>query len=207
MFLNPTNLNFRWVIPFKPYLQSNVNELEQWSVNHNMKLNPKKCSVMTVSFMRTTLPVVSIGDQIINQTDCVKLLGVNIQSDLKWSTQINVMMKKANARLHMLRVLTKFRLPLDDLVQVYISYIRPVHPSGTLVHPPPKFHKLSAFRNARVAWLWDLDIQRMRMLSNSVTCLLWVTAWESLSEIHEKPHWCRLEIQTLASPNMWRISL
>ena len=114
--------------PSPSNIQSSVSNLQEWTVDNNMKLNHKKCSVMTVTFMREPPPppVIQIDGHDISQVDCVKLLGVFIQKDLKWTSHVNEIVKKANMRLHMLRVLTKFRLPLDDLVLIYCSYIRPV---------------------------------------------------------------------------------
>ena len=36
------------------------------------------------------------------------------------------MLKKANGRLHMLRLLKKFNIPVDDLFTVYSGYVRPL---------------------------------------------------------------------------------
>ena len=55
-----------------------------------------------------------------------KLLGVMVQNDLKWNCHVNDIVKRASMRLHMLRILKGFRLPVCDLVSVYCSYVRPV---------------------------------------------------------------------------------
>ena len=54
------------------------------------------------------------------------LLGIIIQSDLKWSKQVQSMTKKANSRIHMLRVLKRHGLPRQDLMTIYTSFVRPV---------------------------------------------------------------------------------
>ena len=65
-------------------------------------------------------------DEILQETDCVKILGLHISSDLKWGLQVNEILKRANGRLHMLKILKKFGLPLADLITVYVGYIRPL---------------------------------------------------------------------------------
>ena len=56
----------------------------------------------------------------------MKILGVYLQADLKWNSQVSSMLKKANKRMHILRSLIPFRLPNDDLLLIYKGYIRPL---------------------------------------------------------------------------------
>ena len=109
-------------------IQNSVNELDIWTTNNNMKLNPKKCVVMNFSFMRTRIisPKITIGNHELNEVVVFKLLGVMVQNDLKWNCHVNDIVKRASMRLHMLRILKGFRLPVCDLVSVYCSYVRPV---------------------------------------------------------------------------------
>jgi hypothetical protein len=55
-----------------------------------------------------------------------KILGLHLSSDLKWDLQVNEILKRANGRLYMLKVLRKFGLSLADLITVYVGYIRPL---------------------------------------------------------------------------------
>ena len=65
-------------------------------------------------------------DTTIAQCTVVKLLGVYIQSDLKWQTHVNSMIKRANSCLFMLRKLKYHYLNTSDLVSIYISFVRPI---------------------------------------------------------------------------------
>ena len=56
----------------------------------------------------------------------VKLLGVIIQNDLKWEAHISDIEKRANAKLYMLRSLVKYGLSREDLIAIFIGYIRPI---------------------------------------------------------------------------------
>jgi len=56
----------------------------------------------------------------------VKLLGITIQNDLKWDAHIKDIEKRASAKLYMLRSLVKYGLPMEDLITVFIGYIRPL---------------------------------------------------------------------------------
>ena len=111
----------------QPKIQEVVNELEKWTKDNSMKLNPSKCVVMNIQFMRNQaiVPKVKIGDLEISEVQLVKLLGVFVQKDLKWSYHVTEMVKAASMRLHMMRILKGFRLPVEDLKVVYCSYVRP----------------------------------------------------------------------------------
>ena len=56
----------------------------------------------------------------------VKLLGITIQNNLKWDAHIKDIEKRASAKLHMLRSLVKYGLPKEDLITVFVGYIRPL---------------------------------------------------------------------------------
>ena len=66
-----------------------------------------------------------------------KILGVQINSDLKWSIHIGNVIKRASGRLYMRSTLKKFNLLVSDLNSVYVGYIRPLLEwclSGTVLH-------------------------------------------------------------------------
>ncbi|XP_072014957.1 uncharacterized protein [Amphiura filiformis] len=92
-----------------------------------MKLNPEKCAYMSISFLKRPLNhVLKLCNTDLNQVDVTKILGVHISADLTWSTHIDQMLKKANGRLHMLKLLKRFDLPIEDLVTIYVGYVRPL---------------------------------------------------------------------------------
>ena len=59
--------------------------------------------------------------EIISQT---KLLGTIITSDLSWHENTLMLVRKAYARMTILRKLYCFSVPVKDLIQIYITYIR-----------------------------------------------------------------------------------
>ena len=109
-------------------LQETVNTLVQWSQNNNMSLNPTKCTTMEINFMKEppASPAIYINDDVLGQSQTVKLLGVHIQQDLKWDTHINTILQQANSRFHMMRALKGHGLPIEDLITVHKGYLRPL---------------------------------------------------------------------------------
>ena len=62
-----------------------------------------------------------------------KLLGTIIQNDLKWDSNTAHIVKRANARMVILRKLSEFGAPTSDLKTIYISYIRSVLEQSAVV--------------------------------------------------------------------------
>ena len=109
-------------------LLSELTQLQEWSATNNMRLNLQKCSTMDVCFCRNQVGwvVLTLQDASLQRSETLKLLGVFIQSDLKWNTHVQYMVKRANSRLYVLRTLKHHSLSVQDLIVVYTSFIRPV---------------------------------------------------------------------------------
>ncbi|KAI8496087.1 hypothetical protein Bbelb_259280 [Branchiostoma belcheri] len=105
-----------------------LNELDKWTNESFMKLHPNKCKVVHFHFTKIPppLPALQIDGHTLQSVNSAKLLGVWIQSDLKWNTHVTHMIKQGSKRLFLLRRLKQFSLPIDDMVVVYTTYIRPV---------------------------------------------------------------------------------
>ena len=73
-------------------MQPQINSLETWSLSNNMKLNPKMCIVMSISFMKKPIQqTFYIDTTSLNAASVVKVLGIYIQHNLKWDTQVQEM--------------------------------------------------------------------------------------------------------------------
>ena len=94
-----------------------------------MVLKPKKCKEMSLRFRRVVdhLPsALAIDTKALESGHAHKVLGVTIQSNLKWELHINEVIAKASKRLHILRVLKRGGVPPADLLKVYFALIRSV---------------------------------------------------------------------------------
>ena len=74
-----------------------------------MKLNPDICHAMTVCFRNnaTIGSEFQVGSSVLDQVDCMKILGINIQNNLRWDTQVITMCNAFNRRLYFLRQLKR----------------------------------------------------------------------------------------------------
>ncbi len=105
-----------------------VHDLDTWAKDNHLTLNPSKCKVMQVCFKKEAPcpPSFQIAGSELEVVSETKILGLTVQSDLGWQSQVNSMVSKASRRLHMLTRLRRFGVPTEDLVSVYIGYIRPI---------------------------------------------------------------------------------
>ena len=65
-----------------------------------------------------------LKDEPLEIVDEVKLLGVIINKDLKWSKNTNYLVKKANKKMRMLHIASKFTRNREHLKQIYKTFIR-----------------------------------------------------------------------------------
>ena len=83
---------------------------------------------MTVSFLKRNVPesLLSLESVALTRVTSIKLLGVTVQSNLKWDAHITEIVSKASRRLYTVYILRRARLPILDMVAVYTCYIRPI---------------------------------------------------------------------------------
>ena len=100
-----------------------------------MVLNEQKCKFMIFNFctsyqFKTRL---MINNSLIDQVYSTRLLGVIIQDDLGWRLNTESLVKRANSRMIILRKLVEFNLKQDDLITIYILFIRSVLEQSSVV--------------------------------------------------------------------------
>ena len=103
-----------------------VSSIHNFAVTHNMKLNPGKCKEMVINFTKNPnflLGPIVLGSTMIQRVTSYQLLGVFIDDDLKWSTHIDYIYKKACKRLYSLRFLRRAGVPTSGMLKVYLSVI------------------------------------------------------------------------------------
>ena len=117
-FLPPENLK----------TQDNLNRISQWTTENKMMLNIPKTKAMKFNFTRNFQfsSRLSIDDKIIETISETKLLGVMISDDMSWDPNTQYIVKRANARMRMLHKLVEFSVPVEDLINIFILYIRSV---------------------------------------------------------------------------------
>ena len=108
--------------------QSNLDTISSWASLNWMKLNAKKCKELRVCYLRETpqLAPLQIDGRELELVTSHKVLGLTIQSNLKWNDHISAVLSKASKHLHILRVLRRGGVPAEDLFAIYSALIRSV---------------------------------------------------------------------------------
>ena len=91
-----------------------------------MKLNIEKTKVMIFNFTKnfqfsTRLSIDGVPLEVV---EVAKLLGIMITNDLSWDHNTKYLTRKAYGRMQMLHHLVKYNVPHQDLILIYILFIR-----------------------------------------------------------------------------------
>ena len=86
-------------------LQHQINEFESFAKDNKLVANAQKCKAMKFNFSRKhDFPLeVSMGGQLLQEVNQMKLLGVIVTKDLKWQENTDYIIKKAMNRMWLLR--------------------------------------------------------------------------------------------------------
>ena len=120
-------------------LKSNdwLKAINEWTLEHKMMINEKKCKTMIFNYTdnHQFTTRLNINDAPIEVIDSTRLLGTIISSDLKWDLNTANIVKKANARMELLRKVASFGTNPEDLKTIYIVFIRSLlEQSATVWH-------------------------------------------------------------------------
>ena len=108
--------------------QDLVDEVIYWSDDNKMQFNAEKCKELRISFNVNPVkmdPIVVNGKNL-EVVECIKLLGLTINSKLTWNDHIDDVVKKINKRLYFLSQLKRAKAKLKDLALFYTSCITSV---------------------------------------------------------------------------------
>jgi hypothetical protein len=99
-----------------------------WAKVNDLEVNIAKTKVMTVQFAKKISPQLQTlyGEDgtVVEEVPSLKLLGLIISNDLKWNSQVDACLKKANRNVFLLRQLKYGGLPDQVLWNVYNALIR-----------------------------------------------------------------------------------
>ena len=110
-------------------LQASLNEAAAWFSANRLVVNGTKSSAMLISTPHVlkhnkNLIQVKVDDVVLPYNTSSKILGVVVDSNLKWDQHINHICKKVNPKIGLIHRLRQM-LPLQCLNMIYISLIQP----------------------------------------------------------------------------------
>ena len=159
-------------------LQKDLNLLAKWENKWCMAFHPNKCQSLTVTRKRIKAErEYHLRDHTLERTQETEYLGVTIQSNLKWDTQIARVIAKANKSLGFLR--RNLRVRSQALKQLaYFALVRPCLEYACSVwdpHTETAIKQLEAVQRRAARWV----VNRYRQTS-SVSDMLSDLQWPSL---------------------------
>ena len=114
-FVDPSNLK----------TQANLNTIADWTNQNQMKLNETKSNYMVFSRSETEIATrLTVNSKTIDRIEEIKLVGVWLTTWLDWVKNTREICKKAYARMTMLTKLKYVGVHTDELINIYILYIR-----------------------------------------------------------------------------------
>ena len=105
-------------------LQFELTRFHNWAVKNKFLVNTKKCYVMQFSRSRTyDFPVeYTIGEsEMLEEKKTVKILGIQVQSDLRWQSQVTQMITRASKTTRIIRMMRVLGVDRKTLVDFWKS--------------------------------------------------------------------------------------
>ena len=107
--------------------QDHLNYITNWTNENLMKINEKKCNYMIFSRTKEKFATrLKVNDSKLDRISVTKLLGVWISEDMSWDRNCKEICMKAFSRLSMITKLKYVGVCEDDLIDIYILFIRSV---------------------------------------------------------------------------------
>ena len=107
--------------------QATLDSIAEWTKVNLMKLNEKKCNYMIFSRSHTKFTTrLKVNDHKIEQQEITKLLWIWISQDMSWTKNCQEICRKAYSRLSMITKLKYAGVSTEDLLDIYILFIRSV---------------------------------------------------------------------------------
>ena len=107
--------------------QDHLNFISNWTTENLMKLNEAKSNYMVFSRSKESFATrLKVNNINLDRLSVTKLLGVWISEDMSWSRNSQEICKKAYSRLSMITKLKYVGVSKDDLIDIYILFIRSV---------------------------------------------------------------------------------
>ena len=108
--------------------QGYLKQLCRWTDKFKMKLNEEKSKGMIFNFSKKSQfsTRLEMNDTILETVKQTKLLGLIVSENLSWRENTDNIVRKGNTRLTIIRTLSKFAIPMKDLVMLYCQFVRSI---------------------------------------------------------------------------------
>ncbi len=159
-------------------LQNDLENLEKWENKWDMEFNPSKCQIIHITKSRHHIPTTyKLHNTTLESAPSAKYLGVDIASDMSWTTHINRISKQANQTLGFLK--RNIKVHSEQLKSTaYKTLVRPQLEYSSTVWSPytqSSIYQLEIVQRRAARWA-----TRTYQRTSSVTELLQSLGWRRL---------------------------
>ena len=101
--------------------QEHLNRITDWADSRGMKLNHLKTKYMIINFC-SSYPVqtrLHIKDNPIEQVHSARLLGLELNDEMRWQDNVDSLVQRANKQMVLVRNLLDFSIPGKEIIQIY----------------------------------------------------------------------------------------
>ena len=107
--------------------QQVMDNMVTWATTNHVTINSRKTVAMLfdLSTIPTPPPHLSLGNNTLEVALTTKLLGITIDSKLRWDEHVGATVKASSYRLFILRRLKSLGLPITELRNLYQTFILP----------------------------------------------------------------------------------
>ena len=116
-------------------LQSSLNDLGEWLKDRHLKLAPEKCFSLHIGKHNTSHQSFFFNETCISSSQAIKDLGIYVTHNLKWTTHINYIYKRAKSTSYHILKFTKTK-NIWTLLKLYTTYVRPKIEHNTPIWSP-----------------------------------------------------------------------
>ena len=108
-------------------MSDHLNTVIEWSKDNLMNVNYKKTKEMLLGAVNGNgIGQLIVDGNTIARVSTFKLLGIHVESNLKWNSHVDYIYAKASSRLYFLKQLKKCSNNIGDMLHFYTTVIRPV---------------------------------------------------------------------------------
>ena len=156
--------------------QENLDTISEWTRTNLMQINEDKTKYMIFTRVNIDFTTrLTVNGTKIDKLDEIKVVGVWLTSDLKWGKNTQELCKRAYARISLLTKLRYVGVKREDLIDVYILFVR------------------SLLEYCAVVWHSRLTIEQQNCIERVQKCSLRVILGEDYLDYHNALDFCKLK--------------
>ena len=166
--LNYHERNRTVIMPEHNILQHELDRFHRWTIKNKFLVNSSKCYTMQFSRSKKyDFPVeYTIGNSdILQEKKTSKILGIKVQSDLRWGSQVEQMIARASKTTWVIRRMKALGVDRQTLVsfwkaegRVHLEMAAPVWSSSLTLIQKKSLERCQRVAMAAIAWLWATSL-------------------------------------------------